>query len=1318
MRRSALLVVPVLAAVAAGGWWFAGRDRTPASVAPIDDALASAEDVAATDGAELKGGARPAALRADPSSLAASPYKVLATVVDEKGQPLADVTVRVRSSGRIRDPFDTSSWGDPKDDDPARKAIAELDDPRLAEGSADPTGVTDKEGKAEISVPSMGYYEVRALPVPGRVGASGWANVTRDKPLGRATLKLLAGTPLSGRVVDASDKGVVAIVAGAWIAQASDGTPNGVNVPQAATDGTGAFTLGAVPDGKGTLVVRVAGLGTFTGFKVTTPTKDEVVLRIGGGGVVRGRILDTSGQAVAAADIAISTAATKPVADGAARGSQLRGRSGADGTYRIEGVVPGAVKSVSVVAAGYVSLTQYAPAAKWSGTEVKEGVEATIDLVLFRGGAVKGRVIDRSDKDGTSAVTNAEVFLLGGGGGLAGGQSSPRVATVDKDGVFRFDAVPLGKYVLYARSPTHYAATGLDGGPSLPGGRPIRSGGETNGPATTVLVLTKDGETFEKNVFMLRGFPVAGVVKGPEGTPVEGAKITSSGNDPVMNMAWQYGLQPQGALVLATSGPDGRFQVPGLPPGDQVTLQAGKKPFSGKPCKPFKVSADAPTPDVTLELEKGASISGKVVDADGKGVAGVSVQCWNQNGNGNADEVTGADGAFRLEGLGAGSYQLWCWQASGGNAQKMLDPELKAGEDREGVELKLTVVAKTSAKLSGTLVDEEGNPVGERNLMAQGSNGANAWAQTDADGSFTFPNLPPGKVTLSVQVQTVEGYSTNEPLANATYDVPGEGIKVVVPKRVTTVVAGRVLLPDGTPCPLCYVATKASGAAKASGGGRQVMSPDGNSFYDGRNNSGEVVNGEFRREVALKPPFDVVVTGPRDAEGRPLNLRSKTVSVTESSTSLEIRLEGGQELRGKVLAADGSPVTGAYVAVVGGPGSDRTADDGSFRLVGLEGDEVSISVQPTGKFVAPAQPTKAKPGATDVVIRLEAGLSITGRVVDAAGGVVTSAFVQVMGTAGSNRSHQSTQVDSSGVFRIENLPRDGVFDVTVQVWNQSGKGANYKPWAKSGVRPGAEELLVRLEGGETLEGVVVDGEGKPVPNAWVNAVSVGGGKGSGGANSDEQGRFTIGGLEPGAQIVRAQQWNGTQRQSLPVRADAGARDVRVVFPSTVKLSGRVVGDGERTNLGVAVRLPGPISPDGTGQIAYGRTMADGTFTVDVPVDTLLDVAVTGRGDDRWGLASGVRGGGAEVTVRLEVGKSIEGVVEDADGNPVTQNAWLSATSDGWIGSGSVDATGKFKVRALAPGRYKLRVQNGMGTRNPTVVEADAGATGVRIRLSN
>jgi len=1321
MGRSTLLAVPLLAAAAFGGWWVLGRDSQEAPTVPVDEATAPIEESAAV-GTELQGGPKPMTAH---KSAAASPYRVEGTVVDEKGKPVEDVTVRAHANGKLRDPDDTSTWGDAKTEDAGRKEIAAIDDPRTGDGSGDPTGKSDKDGRFAIQLAEAGTYEVFPLPLAGRSCAKAWANPSRMRPVAKVSLRLVPGSELSGRVVEADGKGVVALVsADVTITGSASWWQNTFAHPATATDASGAFVLSGLPDGKATLTVKVAGRGVFTGFTFATPVKEPVVLRLGGGGVLVGHVADSTGQIIAGADVTITTSALKAPPAGSPRTTTIRAKSQADGSYRAEGLVAGPVKRLVVVAAGYTSAQQTPPSARWSGAAARDDAETTLDVVLVRGGSVVGRALSKSDKDGEGPVADAEVFLLGPTGGSFQLPSTPRVTTVDRDGRFRFDDVPLGKYTLHARSPSHYVAA--DAGASGPRmskrsfDMPMFNGGGP--PPTTTLVLTKEGETFEKNLWMMKGVPVAGVVKGPDGTPIAGARVVGAA-DPFLQNAWQFGLQMQGPMTLATSGADGRFQIPGVQPGNQCVLTAQKPPFAGKPCKAFAVKAESPPTDVVLELEKGAAIVGRVLDAEGAPLSGANIGCWSQDGSGGqANETTGLDGTFRLDGLPAGSYQLNAWSNSGGSAQKALEPALTSGETREGVELRMIAQAK-GVTLSGTVVDEEGNPVPQTQLSAQGANNTNAWVQTDADGAFTFQGLAQGKATITVQTMVQQdggyvSYAGQESLENATFDAPSEGIRVVVKKKTTVTIAGRVRLPDGSPVPLCTLSTRAAqGADKGSGGGvvqytaPMVMGPGGG--------GGEVVGGEFRREVAMKLPFDVVVSGARDAEGRPLNFKTSVTKLTEPSTTLEITLEGGQEIRGKVLGADDSPVVGAWVSA--GSAGDRSAEDGSFKLIGLEGDEVSISVQPSGKYTAPAKPTKAKPGATDVVIRLEAGLSIAGRVFGPSGAPVTgNAWVQVMGGIGAGRNHFQAQVDDTGAFKVENLPRDGTYDVTVQVWNLDGrKGASAKPWSKSGVKAGTEDLVVRLEGGATIEGSVVDADGKPVAQCYVYAqAATPTGKNPQGANTDEQGRFTCGGLDADVTyVLRAQQWNGTNRTSLSVRAEAGATNVKLVFPQTTRLTGRLSGDGDKARFSVVARPSGPLAGEADTQVGQAQSVGDGSFALEVPADTLVDLYVSRSNDDRYGFVSGVRAGGGDVTVRLEAGRTIEGTIEDGEGNAVTQNVWVTASSDAWMGSaGYVDgSTGKFRMRGLPPGRYRLRAVTGVGKTSPAV-EADAGATGVRLRL--
>ena len=289
MGRSTLLVLPVIAVLGAGGWWVFGRDSHPKTLGPIEEADAATEAAETPpDVGELKGGLK--ALIVGPTATSASPYRIDGLVVDEKGKAIESVTIRAHTwGGKVRDPDDTSSWGDPKTDDPTRKEFAGIDDPKVADGSNDATAKSDKDGKFSITVAEAGNFEVSALPVAGRSSGKTWANPTKIKPVAKVTVKLLPGTTVTGRVVDADDKGVASFVSGSVTTDISENYwQNSVEIPSTATDSTGAFTLLAVPEGKGSLVVKVAGRGSFTGFAFTAPAKEPLVLKIGAAGVVKG----------------------------------------------------------------------------------------------------------------------------------------------------------------------------------------------------------------------------------------------------------------------------------------------------------------------------------------------------------------------------------------------------------------------------------------------------------------------------------------------------------------------------------------------------------------------------------------------------------------------------------------------------------------------------------------------------------------------------------------------------------------------------------------------------------------------------------------------------------------------------------------------------------------------------------------------------------------------------------------------------------------------------------------------------------------------
>ena len=74
-------------------------------------------------------------------------------------------------------------------------------------------------------------------------------------------------------------------------------------------------------------------------------------------------------------------------------------------------------------------------------------------------------------------------------------------ATVDKDGRFRMEDVPLGRYVVFGKSPTHYMAALAADNNQISWG----PDGPIGGALPPLVVVSKDGETVSRDLEMKVG---------------------------------------------------------------------------------------------------------------------------------------------------------------------------------------------------------------------------------------------------------------------------------------------------------------------------------------------------------------------------------------------------------------------------------------------------------------------------------------------------------------------------------------------------------------------------------------------------------------------------------------------------------------------------------------------------------------------------------------------------------------------------------------------------------------------------------------------
>lgn len=1273
--RTAVIAGLVAAALAAGAWLlFAGGGDGRVEVEPVSDE-------AAADAAMGAGFAVHAATAATAET---ATYRIRGSVVDAAGTPVAGVRVTTRRSGAVYDMNDPKTWGDWGTAAAFERTNKEIDAPTVEEEKPTAQATSAEDGTFLLEVREAGNYEVAARPEPPRVGTRATAPVTPAKPEGKARLSVLDGSRFVGRVLDAGEQGVAGVVVKSSWQTKSGGNDSWTSMPATRTDGSGGFALEAVPAGKGSISVTVPGRMTLSGVEVTTPYTGTFVIRLTGGGVLRGRVTDLRGEPIGGADVAATIKGfAKPDAH-EPTACQPRAKTEPDGTWRMDGVLPGTVTSMTAGAQGYTLLQQTAPRATWAGAEVKAGTEAVIDLVLKKGGAVAGRV----SESGTGApIPDVELRLMRG---ESTGSNQTPTTTTGADGRFRFDDVPLGKHVLLPQSATHWSAEVESA--TTTANVAYAADAVRSAPSALTVVLTTEGETAERDLVMRPGLAVRGRVVGPDGAGVEGAKIRSS---TASNLQWQWGLNYYGGDfgVLGTSGADGAFELKGLPPRENWVLTAAKESLLGLPCKPFKLAADAPPPAaLVIEMAQGASLAGRALDADGKGAAGWNLWYWSMeatSGNQTASGTTEADGSFLLKGLVAGRGQLQV-SGGGGTASKQIDPPLTAGEARKDVEIRL----EKTAELSGVVVDPEGNPVSGLSLNAQGENGG-GWsgsASTGGDGTFTIKARVNGRTRIHVSEATDQGSWSSVPLGEAV-QAPASGLRLVYTAKKRTTITGRVLDPAGKPVPLCNVASAST-----------------NRNY-GWVNPDEVAGGEFVRAVEGSPPFTLTVSAPRDSRGRPLNLKSKQVTVTDAKEPVVVTLEAGIELTGQVLGPDGKGVVG--VTIRSGTVSAPTDEDGRFRVAGLPGDaEIDVSVQAPPKY-AQVKPFKAKPGDKEVVVRLNLGISISGRVVGPDGKPVSNGGINATWTTPSGGNGQTwANTGEGGAFRVEGLVEDAVATLDVNVWSPDGI-THLRPVKVTGVRAGTSDLVIRMESGVSIEGRVVTPDGAPATFSYVLAVRVGAkGEAEGGGQTlygqaAGEGSFTIGGLEAGATYSLRVQGQGVPGVE-SARVAAPATNVRLTVTPPIRVTGRL--DGMMPGVDYWVQgWPAADGPEGVGHTS-GKVAADGTFTLQMQGDREVCIAAGApAADDRYALLGPLRPGSAEVVLRFQPGLSIEGRVEGLPAGVAT----VGVKSDRWRTSVKVDADGRFKVRGLPEGHYALSIYTNGGTTSADT--ADAGATGLVLK---
>jgi hypothetical protein len=341
---------------------------------------------------------------------------------------------------------------------------------------------------------------------------------------------------------------------------------------------------------------------------------------------------------------------------------------------------------------------------------------------------------------------------------------------------------------------------------------------------------------------------------------------------------------------------------------------------------------------------------------------------------------------------------------------------------------------------------------------------------------------------------------------------------------------------------------------------------------------------------------------------------------------------------------------------------------------------------------------------------------------------------------------RASQTNDIGEYRLFGLA-PGQYYISAMLRNftfgDSDDRSGYAPTYYPGTPNAAEAQRIKIDVGQTLSdinlaliptrtakvtGTAYDVQGRPLTQGGVmamprnqNGPMMFGPMGNGQIKPD--GSFAISGLAPGDYILRANTMtaNGQRPEFAMAEVSVGGADVngvRLTVRRPITVSGRVVfadAAAAQSLQVTAVRImAAPANPDDSMMMMGGGAPAavkeDFTFELQVqPIKALIRLAGSPPGN--WRIRS-VRQSGIDVidsgidfssgndVSNLEVelinrASEISGLVTNARGEAVKEYTVMvfSQDRDQWIGNTRYRSTargdqeGRFKIRALPPGRY-------------------------------
>lgn len=543
------------------------------------------------------------------------------------------------------------------------------------------------------------------LPVPDRA--------TRRAAIGAASLSSAADdeAALSGsllaRIVDSDGTPAAELFVEVRHADALDPSRP---VFRVRTGRHGRLTLDGLSPGEW---VVAPALGGAMAVNVSASETASVTLHLPPGPALSGVVVDARGTPVPHAGVWLSLSPPRSITVDRLVQSTVADefvvRADERGAFRLSTI--GAARTVGARAAGH------SPSPAYSLRE-RGGTELEMRLVLAgEGGSVSGVV---SGPDGAPIAAAAILLDVGSTetslpDGRRFTSSLPLVhARSDASGRFRVFGVRPGSRRLLVR------AAGL---------APWRGEVEVRGH-----------DEVRVDVRLQRGLTVTGTITDAGGAPLEGVLVWAA------RRHWTAAPDPPHAIGTRTD-PNGRYRLRGIEAGYcWITVDGGRR---GRAAEVLVGGGERELVH-DVSLTPGTDLRGRVLDADGTGLAGLSVRARRLNDWRSTGTITDEAGAFTIFGLGEHAYAL---RVAEGDVTLVRDLRVRPG-DGETI-IRVGAGLRPSARITGVVTEADGSAAALKGVRLERV--GDDWTlelgvERGAGGTFRTHACPPGVWRVALRI--------------------------------------------------------------------------------------------------------------------------------------------------------------------------------------------------------------------------------------------------------------------------------------------------------------------------------------------------------------------------------------------------------------------------------------------------------------------------------------------------------------------------------------------------------------------------------------